>query len=444
MKSIGLDIGTTTISAVIVDQSQTIQDVVTTENNTFLPGASYEKIQDARKIEQLAMDLFQTCLERCQCVASVGITGQMHGIVYLDQEGNLLSPLYTWQDGRGNLPYNDELTWSEHLSSLSSYPLATGYGIVTHCYNLAHNLVPPNTSVLCTIQDYIAMKLARQTVPKIDPTNAASLGCYNANLHCFDEEALKRIGVDPKILPEVANDPLLGITADGMQVFCAIGDNQASFLGATDNTDDVLLLNVGTGGQISMHSNEKIETQTLEARPYMDGGCLLVGSLLCAGRSFALLEQFFRDTVQMVTGVDTPVYPAVNRTLAEVTSCTDYPRFSTTFQGTRQDPTLRGSITELSVDNFTPVHFMYGMMYGIAEEMHAMYRDYLQAGGKQAATIVGSGNGLRKNPNLCQIISEVFQCQLLLSQHQEEAAYGAAMYALLGGNCGTHSDESCA
>ena len=43
----------------------------------------------------------------------------MHGIVYIDGHGNALSPLITWQDGRGDLSYRDGLTYAEHLSKAS-------------------------------------------------------------------------------------------------------------------------------------------------------------------------------------------------------------------------------------------------------------------------------------------------------------------------------------
>lgn len=430
MKSIGLDIGTTTISTVIMDQSHTVQDSRTIENNTILTGAFYERLQDAEKLEELVMSQLEMYCQRDSEIGAIGITGQMHGIVYLDRNGKLLSPLYTWQDGRGNLPYNEADTWAEYLSKLTGYSLATGYGLVTHCYNAAHGLVPDNTAVICTILDYIAMKLVGRTAPIMDPTNAASLGCYQIESCGFDRAALEKLHVDPDILPEIAQEPLLGTSKSGLRVYCAIGDNQASFLGAVGDANNPLLLNVGTGGQISLHSQRRIVLQTMEARPYMDGNYLLVGSLLCGGKSFALLEQFFRETVHMVTGRDESTYPALNQTLASIPPCTDYPLFSTTFQGTRQDPTLRGSITGLSVDNFTPVHFMYGMMYGMAEEMYSLYQDYLRAGGKEAATIIGSGNGLRRNPTLCRIVSEVFHCQLALADNEEEAACGAAKYAM--------------
>ena len=55
-----------------------------------------------------ALRLLDQLLERYPQTASIGLTGQMHGIVYLDREGRCISPLYTWQDGRGNLPDYEE------------------------------------------------------------------------------------------------------------------------------------------------------------------------------------------------------------------------------------------------------------------------------------------------------------------------------------------------
>ena len=58
-----------------------------------------------------------------------------------------------------------------------------------------------------------------------------------------------------------------------------------------------------------------------------------------------------------------------------------------------------------------------------------MFRSYLAAGGEMPARMVGSGNGLQKNPHLCRIFEETFGCPLSLSTRQEEAACGAAAYA---------------
>ena len=58
-----------------------------------------------------------------------------------------------------------------------------------------------------------------------------------------------------------------------------------------------------------------------------------------------------------------------------------------------------------------------------------MYRGYLDLGGEPPAAMIGSGNGLRKNPHLCRIMEKTFGCPLILSENNEEAACGAAIYA---------------
>ena len=428
MKTLGLDIGTTTVSAVILDSGRVLE-AKTVKNGSFLPGAPWERLQDPEVIRETCKALVGELLGAHPDVAAIGLTGQMHGILYLGAAGQPVSPLYTWQDGRGDLPYDDRTTWAGHLSEITGYALATGYGMVTHYYNLNHGLVPENTARFCTIHDYIAMKLAGRTTPVTEPTDAASLGLYDSPGGCFDRAALEKAEIGEELLPELMENPCLGVGPLGIPVYAAIGDNQASFLGAAGGRTDVLLVNVGTGSQISVYSPDYLQTETLETRPFPDGGWLLVGASLCGGRSYALLENFFCQTVKMVTGRDSSVYDAMTRALDGAGKITDCPTAVTTFQGTRADPRLRGSITDIGTDSFTPVHFMHSIMHGMARELYDMYRGYLDKGGKALEIIIGSGNGLRKNRHLCRIFEEVFGCRLILSQNEEEAACGAAIYA---------------
>ena len=428
MKTLGLDIGTTSISAVVFEENAGVLAARTVKNDSFLTGESWERIQDPHKIRSVAMGVVEELLTSFPDVAAIGVTGQMHGILYLNPQGEPVSPLYIWQDGRGSLPYNEQKSWAESLSEVTGYPLATGYGLVTHAWNLRHGLVPETAVKLCTIHDYLAMVLAGKTVPVTDPTDAASLGVYDLKNHQFDPEALRKVGIDSAMLPEVVSEPYLGRRAFGVPVFNAIGDNQASFLGSTGGRTDVLLINMGTGGQISIYSPEYLETSTLETRPFPEVGWLLVGASLCGGRSYALLETFFRETVKMVTGEEINAYEAMNRAL-ENTVPTDIPVVSTLFQGTRKEPSLRGSITGLTPDNFTPVHLLQGLMQGMADELYGMYQGYLDKGGTAPAAMIGSGNGLRKNKHLCRVFERTFGCPMILSAYQEEAACGAAIYA---------------
>ncbi|MBR4990493.1 MAG: hypothetical protein IKY96_04945 [Oscillospiraceae bacterium] len=429
MKTLGLDIGTTTISAVVYDTDAGVLTSRTIKNDSFLTGESWERIQDPSVIWEKSVAVVQELLREYPDVTAMGLSGQMHGILYLDAAGTPVSPLYIWQDGRGDLPYDETHSWAAHLSELTGYSLATGYGLVTHCYNLNHGLVPKNAVKLCTIHDYLAMKFSGRSTPVTEATDAASLGLYDGPNHRFDPEALQKAGIDPAILPEVVTDPCLGTGMLGIPVYAALGDNQASFLGATGGRTDVLLVNMGTGGQVSVYSPEHIRTQTLETRPFPDGGWLLVGASLCGGRSYALLETFFRETVKMVTGQEVSAYEAMSNAMGTAEDLDRSPKITTLFQGTRKDPSLRGSIENIGTDNFTPRHFIRGVMQGMAEELYGMYQGYLAMGGKPPAAMVGSGNGLRKNPHLCRVFEKTFGIPLILSENDEEAACGAAIYA---------------
>lgn len=429
MKTIGLDIGTTTISAVVYDTEAGALTARTVENDSFLQGDPWERIQDPVLIQKTAIALVEELLTLHPDVAAIGLSGQMHGILYVDAQGEPVSPLYIWQDGRGDLPYDGKDSWASHLSQTTGYPLATGYGMVTHYYNLNHDLVPENAVKLTTIHDHLAMKLSGRGTPVTEATDAASLGLYDGPNHRFDPMALKIAGIDESMLPEVAQEPCLGTGPLGIPVYAALGDNQASFLGATGGRTDVLLVNMGTGGQVSIFSRDYIRTGTLETRPFPDDGWLLVGASLCGGRSYALLEAFFRETVRMVTGREISCYEAMAAVSEASGPVSDPLVVSTLFQGTRQDPTLRGSIQNLGTGNFTPAHFIYGVMQGMARELYDLYRGYLDLGGAPPAAMIGSGNGLRKNPALRKIFEDTFGIRLILSENQEEAACGAAIYA---------------
>lgn len=429
MKTIGLDIGTTTLSAVVYDSSDGVLTSRTIQNDAFLSAENFERLQDPINIQKSAESLLRDLLFLHPDTAALGISCQMHGILYLDKEGNAVSPLYTWQDCRGNLPFDAHHSWAKQLSEQTGYSLFTGYGLVTHFYNLHHNLVPAAAATLCTIGDYIAMKLAGQTAPAMDATNAASLGLYDVKCRCFDLNAFKAAGIDPSILPKTADGSPLGTIKPGIPVFPALGDNQASFLGATAGHTDGLLINMGTGGQISIFSSDCSTAGSLEIRPFPDDHWLLVGASLCGGRSYALLESFFRETVKMVTGQEIRVYNAMEKTMVNFTDVSDVPKTVTLFQGTRSNPSARASIQNISADNFTPRHFIHSIMQGMADELYAMYEGYLRTGGKAPSVMIGSGNGLRKNAYLCRIFENTFGLPLILSANEEEAACGAAIYA---------------
>ena len=88
MKTLGIDIGTTTISAAVLEDGQFLASE-TRANGAFIPSAlTYAREQDVEKITQTALSVVQMLFERYPDIHSIGVTGQMHGILYVDADGN--------------------------------------------------------------------------------------------------------------------------------------------------------------------------------------------------------------------------------------------------------------------------------------------------------------------------------------------------------------------
>ncbi len=433
MKAIGLDIGTTTVCAIVLDtNSGNIVKSVTLPNDSFIEGKPFEKLQNPDLILKKATALIDSLIEEFGEISCIGVTGQMHGIIYLDKNGNPLSNLYIWQDGSGNEIYKDRLTYAEFLTKETGYKMASGFGLTTYFYHAVNKCVPKNTASICTIHDYVAMKLANRKSPVMHSSDAASFGLFDIEKSCFDTETIGKIGLDTSVFPEVTGEnKIIGMKNNTIPVSVAIGDNQASFIGSVDDIDKCLLVNVGTGSQISFSGMEKEVPAGLEIRPCILDKTITVGSSLCGGRAFALLENFFRITAEMVTNEKiSTAYKGMDKLLSEINDVENPLDFSTLFCGTRENPNERASIKNIGTDNFTPAHFIFGVLNGMADELYSMYFEATKNSENKPASLVASGNGIRKNLTLQKIVSEKFGMKLKIPCHKEEAAFGSIVFAL--------------
>lgn len=429
MNVLGLDIGTTTLCAVITDSdSGAVLCARTAPNGTDLANtADYERAQQPDVILERCLALAQELCEQYAPVAAIGVTGQMHGIVYIDRDGRAVSPLYTWQDESGNQPFSDTESYAAHLSALTGYKMASGFGLCTCYVHTLQNRVPEGAVCICTIHDYVAMHLTGRTTPVMHTSDAASFGLFDLKALSFDTAAIEKAGLSAALLPEVVRDFTVIGTYNGIPVTCAIGDNQASFIGSVSDMENSVLVNMGTGGQVSFLTGSA-EDPGLEVRPCCGDKYICVGASLCGGRAFACLEKFLRSCAEIATGqkIDS-AYPGMDRFLAGVPSVSDPLTVDTRFAGTREAPALRGSIQNIGTENFTARHLILGTMEGIVAELLDMYNASDHA---EHATLVCSGNGLRKNDALRNLFGLRFGMQTVTPVHKEEAAYGAALSAL--------------
>ena len=430
MNFLGIDIGTSSICGIVYNTvSKDIVSIAKINNTDMLSCNVWEKVQDANAIVDIVLDLIQELRIQYPDIKGIGLSGQMHGILYVNAEGEAVSPLYTWQDMRGSLLYKDGMSYAAYLSKQTGFPLSTGFGLVTHYYNKVNSLVPQNAVKLCTIMDYTAIRLTGKCEPLVDCSNAASLGFFDKEKLAFDKEALWNVGIDSSILPEIGKAFSRVGHYENISVYTAIGDNQASFLGSIRDIRHSIHITVGTSSQISVYSEDYVNVPLLDTRPLPGGGYILVGAALCGGCSFSLLKKFFSETIKLYTGEemdDTDLYKImVSVPYKEVQE--DDIRVETLFGGTRSHPEKRGKIMNISCLNWHPENLIRGFLEGMSQELYDFYQLLPNSVRERKTILVGSGNGIKRNPLLCQILEERFKCHLQVSACREEAALGACI-----------------
>lgn len=436
MKIMGIDIGTTTVSVVLLEQKTgEVLERETVEHHSFLKGCvPEEKIQDPERIYEIVQSLIDKIEKKHGYPDRIGFTGQMHGMLYVDISGKAVSPLYTWQDRSGEILLENGKNCVQLLKETGT--AAAGYGIVTHFYLQKVGRVPKNAVKMTTVSDYAAMRLCENTCPVIGVDMAASWGCFDLKKQEFLYEALERAGVDTSYLPEVRKGHFLaGKTKNGVPVMGSIGDNQASLFGSVRELKDTVLLNVGTGSQISFVTDCFVECSgSIELRPCTEDRYILVGSSLCGGRAYALLEQFYREAAGSEDGTG-PVKNRYSRMQEQAEAfLEEYGedaawKVDTAFAGTRSDPSRRGEITGIGTENFHPGALTLGVIMGIIRELHEQYEQMCRLTGKRAVRLAGSGNGIRRNPLMKRLAEKMFGMPMYVSACEEEAAYGAALCA---------------
>lgn len=432
MSYIGIDIGTTTICAVCLNEEGRLLQSKTLPNSSCEAGQSFEALQSPDNILNSCKQLIAEMAEQFRDICAIGISNQMHGILYIDKKGSAVSPLYTWQDERGNLYYRDEETYCMRLSRITGYPMATGFGLSTHYYNYANSCIPAGAVKLCTIGDYVAMKLCSMSIPRMHPSNAASLGLFNIEVNQFDADALRKADIDISFLPEITKgEEWVGRTQSGIPVCAAIGDNQASVFGSLEGSSTIHI-NIGTSSQISVVTDSVTASEFAECRPYLLNKYLLVGAPLCGGYSYHILKNFFEEAAQMMgmKSVD-DLYEKMNIAGFEAYSHgSDGLAVDTRFRGTRAEPRLRGRITGISSDNFKPKNLIIALLRGICEELYSCFASIQGSAGNQNP-ICASGNGVRLNPLLIKLLEETFERSVIIPDNREEASVGAAKAAMM-------------
>lgn len=426
--SVGIDIGTTTVSAVVYD----IDNAEQLEAYS-IPHASYacsdiRSEQSTSIILEKAERLLYHILDSYDKIKSIGLTGQMHGIVYINDEGEPLSNLINWQDKRADQALEGGESVCQAIERITGEKIATGYGIATHYYNMLTQGVPSEAIGFCSIMDLFGMKICQIKKATTHTSVASSFGLFDVKNGAFMKEKLSLLGIDESFLPRVTEESISLGKCRGIPVYVAIGDNQASFLGSVGEDEQGALVNIGTGSQVSAISDYFKASGELEVRPFVNGKYLACGSALCGGYAYSMLESFFRAYMVSAGAQERPQYDVINKLALDAYKngkeglCVD-----TSFFGKRNNPDIRGSISRIDRQNLTPDELALGVLKGMCNELYELYDGFHE----KKARIVASGGAIRKNELLKKLIEDKFGVPVLVSEVKEEAAMGAAIFCML-------------
>ncbi len=428
MNRIGIDIGTTSISIVKIDEDGNVLSTVVKKNNSGVRSAYPHDMQDPEIIVSTVRSALEELTAGDNEIASIGICGQMHGILYT-YNGKAVSNLYTWRDSSGKKVYRGGMPYGEYICFCTGYKVFSGYGICTHFYLKDKGLLPRKFDKIYTIGDYVAMSLTGEKSVVQHVTMAASLGLFDLSSDDFDEDALAMLEIDRNLLPEVSSDIMtVGKINNDIPVTVAIGDSQSAFYGAGAG-DTEMVLNMGTGGQISCIMRNAIEVDgNTELRPYINSNLLYTASSLCGGAAYASLNDFFRLTLAAF---------GVEKTTAEIYSVMEefatqeapLPQVDTAFLGTRKDPAKKGAIYNLYSGTFTPEKITQAFIEGIATELYPYYEHFLNVGPFDG--ILLTGTLARKCPIFTKVAQSKYPLPIRISPVNEEAAVGAALSSSL-------------
>lgn len=449
---VGIDFGTTNLSCVVIDvPNRSIRYTNTQATLAAIPFA--DKLRKEQSLSAIS-DCFYRLLAEVSAlpgieIGSVGLTGQMHGIIGLDRQLRPVTNLVTWQDRCGEMPRPGGKTLLQEMAAQARSPVfSTGYGVVT-LYKWLRVERLESIHTFCTLPDYFGALLTQSSRIRMDYSMAGSLGCFSLPERTWDKRMIDALQLDRIAFPEVVrpmtvlgevrDDRRLKFSGRGVPVSVAIGDNQASFVGSATDVTGTLLINIGTAAQLcyAIPVSEPppgVDGPEREVRPLDDDFHLRSINLTNGGNAYRVLYDFFLDCGAKLFGLE----PAdlSSRLWETMLSAASAPvdagglRVSPLFDGTRRDARLRGSIQGISADNFRPAELIVATLRGLAESCREMLDEEVR---RKPMRLVGSGNAIKKNPVLVRLLAEAFGREIHLTAYDEEAAVGAAVHGAVSG-----------
>ncbi len=445
---IGIDLGTSAVKLSLVDEKGTIVKEVSREYPLYFPQPGWS--------EQEPADWWKACLYGIKellagvdasAVAGIGCGGQMHGLVVLDENDNVIRRAILWNDGRTQeeVDYLNNEIGKARLSELTANIAFAGFTAPKILWMRKNE--PENFARIKKImlpKDYINYRLTG--VHCCDYSDASGMLLLDVQHKRWSKEMLEICGVSeaqmPKLFesfevvgtlnPEVAE--FLGLGPD-VKVVAGAGDNAAAAVGTGVVGNGGCNISLGTSGTLFISSDKfgVDPNNALHAFAHADGEWHLMGCMLSA----ASCNKWFCDEI-----LKTNDYAAEQTLITESMLGRNHVFFLPYLMGERSpinDVNARGTFTGITMDT-SRADLVQAVLEGVAFAIRDSFEVARSLGIEiQRSWICGGG---AKSPLWRKIFANVLGIPLDMVQTEQGPGYGGAMLAMVG--CGVYPSVEAA
>ena len=434
---IGIDLGTSAMKLLLVGTDGGILNTVTKEYPIEFPRNGWSQQSPEEWKNALFLGIPELLLGfDASLVKGIGAGGQMHGLVVLDENDEVIRPAILWNDGRTEkeVEYLNEVIGKDRLSKMTANIAFAGFTAPKILWMKENE--PESFARISKImlpKDYINYILTG--VHSCDYSDASGMLLLDVKNKCWSDEMLEICSVKKeqmprlfesyevigKVLPEIAK--ILGLP-EGVIVCAGAGDNAAAAVGAGVVGEGGCNISLGTSGTVFI-SSEKFgvdETNSLHAFAHADGGWHLMGCMLSA----ASCNKWLMDDI-----FKTKDYAAEQAPITEDKLGENHVYFLPYLMGERSpinDTNARGTFIGMTMDT-TRADLTQAVLEGVAFAI----RDSVEVARSLGITINSSKicGGGAKSPLWRRILANVLNIELEIPKTEQGPGMGGAMLAMV-------------
>ena len=440
MYYIGIDLGTSSIKLLLVDETGQIWHTVTREYPLLFPQPGWSE-QEPAHWWQAVREGIPALLQGFDAakVAGIGAGGQMHGLVALDEADQVIRPAILWNDGRTfwEVEYLNDTIGRERLSALTANIAFAGFTAPKLLWMRRNE--PENFRRIRRImlpKDYINYKLTG--VHCCDYSDASGMLLLDVQHKCWSREMLDICGITEEqmprlyesfqcvgtLLPEVAAE--LGLPAD-VKACAGAGDNAAAAVGTGVVGAGGCNISLGTSGTIFISSDKfGVDPHNgLHAFAHADGGYHLMGCMLSA----ASCNKWFMEDI---LGSDD--YAGLQAQITPDKLGRSHVYFLPYLMGERSpinDTSARGTFIGMTMDT-SRADMLQAVLEGVAFAIRDSFEVARSLGIAIPRSMICGGGS--KSPLWRQMIADILGIPLDTPVTEQGPGYGGAMLAMVA--CG--------